>query len=349
MGEVVTVRGLIDSGCTRSIILKNFVEKKRLKRAGRLRNPIEYQTYGGVFRARKQARVDFLLPNISTTRKVEWEFTVDESSDPATAPYDMIIGTDLLTALEMDLKFSNQTIVWDDLTAPMQTSKDQDEDEIAYVLATEAPILKQAEERQNRILDANYTAIDLDEKVNAMSELSAHQKEQLIKTLKKFPELFSGGLGTIDIEPIHLEIEEGARPKHSKPYPVPKAYEKVTKKECTRFCDIGVLEEANHSQWAAPSFVQPKKTGDVRVLTDFRELNKVLIRKPYPLPKIQDLLQKMEKFKYATALDLSMGYYHIPLYEYSQNLCITILPWGKSKYKNYQWESLQPLIFFRKL
>ena len=130
-----------------------------------------------------------------------------------------------------------------------------------------------------------------------------------------------------------MEIEEGARPKHSKPYPVPKAYEKVTKKECMIFCDIGVLKEANHSQWAAPSFVQPKKIGDVRVLTNFRELHKVLIRKPYPLPKIQYLLQKMEKFKYATALDLSMGYYHIPLDEYSQNLCTTILPWGKLKYK----------------
>ena len=90
-----------------------------------------------------------------------------------------------------------------------------------------------------------------------MDELSAHQKDQLTKTLKKFPALFSGGLGTIDIEPIHLEIKEGSRLKHSKAYPVPKAYEKVTKKKCTRFCDIRVLEEANHSQWAAPSFVQP--------------------------------------------------------------------------------------------
>ena len=98
-----------------------------------------------------------------------------------------------------------------------------------------------------------------------MTELNAHQKEQLTKTLKKFPALFSGGLGTIDIEPIHLEIEEGATPKHSKPYPVPKAFDKVTKKECIWFCDIGVLEDANHSQWAAPYFVQPKKTGDVRV------------------------------------------------------------------------------------
>ena len=62
------------------------------------------------------------------------------------------------------MKFSNQTIVWNDLTAPMQTSQDQDKDEIAYVLAAEASILKQAEARQNRILDANYAAIDLNEK-----------------------------------------------------------------------------------------------------------------------------------------------------------------------------------------
>ena len=137
----------------------------------------------------------------------------------------------------MDLKFSNQTIVWDDLTDPMQTGQDQDQDDIAYVLATQATILKIAEERQNRILDANYAAIDLDEKVNTMAELNAHQKKQLTKTLKNFPALFSGGLGTIDIDPIHLEIDQGARPKYSKPYPV-----------CIRFCEIGVLEEANHFQ-----------------------------------------------------------------------------------------------------
>ena len=78
MGEVATVNGLIDSGCTRNMILKNYVEKKRLKCAGRLSNPKEYQTYGRVFKARKKARADFVLPGISTTRKVEWEFMVDE-------------------------------------------------------------------------------------------------------------------------------------------------------------------------------------------------------------------------------------------------------------------------------
>ena len=151
-----------------------------------MKKSIEYQTYGGVFKARKKAWVYFLLPRISTTRKVEWEFTVDELSDPDTAPYDMIIGTDLLTELEIDFRFINQTIVWDDLTAPVQTGKNQDKDEIAYVLADEAPILKLAEERQKRILDASYAEIDLDEKVNAMESFSQYQKKLFDKTLKKF-------------------------------------------------------------------------------------------------------------------------------------------------------------------
>ena len=74
-----------------------------------------------------------------------------------------------------------------------------------------------------------------------------------------------------------------------------------------RLTDIGVFKKAHDSEWAAPTFIQPKKTGDVRILTDFRQLNKYLKRKPFPLPKISDLLQKLEGFSFATAIDLSMG------------------------------------------
>ena len=44
-------------------------------------------------------------------------------------------------------------------------------------------------------------------------------------------------------------------------------------------------------------------------------------------------MQKLQGFTYATALDLSMGYYHIPLDKALQKLCTTILPWGKYQYK----------------
>jgi hypothetical protein len=67
----------------------------------------------------------------------------------------------------------------------------------------------------------------------------------------------------------------------------------------------------------------------VRILTDFRRINAQVKRKPFPLPKISDLLRKLSGFKYATAIDLSMGFYHIPLGLEAHKLCTTILPWGK--------------------
>ena len=146
---------------------------------------------------------------------------------------------------------------------------DRDAAELSNILATEAPILKEAEDQQNQTLHANYKAVNIDAKVETMDYLIDQQKQNLNMTLKKFPKLFSGGLGILDIEQVHLELKLGATPFHSRVYPVPNAYEKVTRKESDRFCDIGVFEEPNDSECASPTFIQPKKTGGIRVLTDF--------------------------------------------------------------------------------
>jgi hypothetical protein len=80
-----------------------------------------------------------------------------------------------------------------------------------------------------------------------------------------------------------------------------------------------LLTQVASSEWAAPTFIIPKKNNTVRVITDFRGLNKCLVRKPYPIPKIPDILRGMEKFKYATTIDLNMGYYSMPLDEEAKN------------------------------
>ena len=91
-----------------------------------------------------------------------------------------------------------------------------------------------------------------------------------------------------------------------------------------------MLEEANYSEWGSPSFAQPKaKTNRVRFVRDFHNLNRQLKRKPYPMPKIREMILKLELFKYATSLELNMGYYQIYLSGYSSNICTIILPWGK--------------------
>jgi hypothetical protein len=67
--------------------------------------------------------------------------------------------------------------------------------------------------------------------------------------------------------------------------------------------------EANHeSKWAAPTFIQSKPTGGIRILTDFRKLNEKLKKGNPILCKIQDILQKLSGFNNVTTLNLSMGY-----------------------------------------
>ncbi len=77
----------------------------------------------------------------------------------------------------------------------------------------------------------------------------------------------------------------------------------------------------------------PKINSTVRTISDFRELNKHIVRKPYPIPKISTILQELEGFTYATALDLNMGYYIIRLDPTESEMCTIIFPWGKYSYK----------------
>ena len=57
-------------------------------------------------------------------------------------------------------------------------------------------------------------------------------------------------------------------------------------KELNRFCELGILEFQNTSEWASPSFIITKADQTVQMISDFREVNKLLVRNPFPLPKI---------------------------------------------------------------
>ena len=111
------------------------------------------------------------------------------------------------------------------------------------------------------------------------------------------------------MNPLHIEHESSFN------YPRGVSYRGLLKTEVKRLAEIGVLKPIQESEWAFPSFIIPKKSkdpnkpGTVRFLSDLRELNKRIIRKPYPLPKINTVLQELEGFQYATALDLNIGYY----------------------------------------
>jgi hypothetical protein len=114
---------------------------------------------------------------------------------------------------------------------------------------------------------------------------------------------------------------------------VPKVHKETIIKEVERLYELGVLERQSASEWASPSFIIPKKDKTVRFLREFGEVNKRLVRKSFPIHKISMVLQEVERFSFATALDLNMGYYTIRMDPDASKIYTIIFTWGKYSYK----------------
>ncbi len=175
------------------------------------------------------------------------------------------------------------------------------------------------------ILDARYAKTDRPAIVrDNYKHLTPSERESQLSLLLKFEQLFDGTLGEWTLPPVSIQLKEGAKPFHGRPYPIPKVHKATLTKEIDQQVSIGVMKWQPYSHWASPSFIIPKKDLTVRTISDFRELNKRIVRKPYPIPKISTTLQELEGFTYATALDVNMGYYTIRLDPMASEMCTII-------------------------
>jgi hypothetical protein len=145
-----------------------------------------------------------------------------------------------------------------------------------------------------KILDAKYEKADLSAIIREnCSHLTASDREKLLSVQLKFESLFDGTLGDWKLPPVSFELKEGMKSYHGRPYPIPHKHKVVLMKEIKWLCDIGVLEWQPSLQWASRIFIIPKKDSTERTISDFRELNKCIVRKPYPIPQISTILQEL--------------------------------------------------------
>jgi hypothetical protein len=184
-----------------------------------------------------------------------------------------------------------------------------------HSLVMEPQSTQDATRRVRRILDAKYKKADLQSIVrdNCNHLSTDQQQKKLLQLLKNYELLFDGTLGDWKTKPVSFQLKEGVSHYHGRAFPVPKVHKETIIKEVERLCKLGVLERQPASEWASPSFIIPKKVQTVCFLSDFWEVNKRLVRKPFPIPKTSRVLQEIEGFSYATALDLNTGYYTIRL------------------------------------
>ena len=320
----VTLRALLDSGASETIVNQQFAKKLRIKKSQS--SSTVWSTPGGDMHTNQKVKAQFTIPELHDDRLIEWNMHVTNSI----GAYDMIIGRDILEFLKIDIRFSDSKVSWEGAEMPFKDRGATVSE--AYHISDGDPV-EDAVHRVKKILDAKYDKADIDQVCSEQAELDTEQRAKLAKLLRKYEALFDGQLGRWHGQDVKLELKEGVKPYHARAYNIPRCHIQTLKSEVERLVKIGVLKKVNRSEWAAPTFIIPKKDGSVRFISDFRELNKRILRKPYPIPNIQDMLLNLEGFQWATSLDLNMGYYHIRLDPSSKELCTIVLPFGKYEYQ----------------
>ena len=142
-------------------------------------------------------------------------------------------------------------------------------DESLYV--QEESFFSEETDQISKILDAKYQPADLKKITDELGHLDDNQKARLKDTLSKRSSLFDGTLGQWKSSRYHIELKDDAKPYHARPYSIPQAYKHAFKNEVQRLCEVGVLRKINRSEWAAPTFLIPKKYRTVRFISNFRE------------------------------------------------------------------------------
>jgi hypothetical protein len=130
----------------------------------------------------------------------------------------------------------------------------------------------------------------------------------------------------------------------------------IVKKEVLKLLHTGIIYPVPYSEWISPVQVVPKKGGMTvvknkknklipqRTITgwwmciDYRKLNKATKKDHFPLPFIDNMLERLMKHSFFCFLDGYSGYYHIPIHLDEQSKTTFICSYVTYAYRRMSFE-----------
>ncbi|XP_045779560.1 uncharacterized protein LOC123877097 [Maniola jurtina] len=141
-----------------------------------------------------------------------------------------------------------------------------------------------------------------------------------------------GGLGCLP--PVcRLKLQDNAVPCVDPPRKVPFGLYSKLKEELDRMSEMNVIEKVTHpTEWVNSVVVTVKKSGQLRICLDPRNLNKYIIREHYPLKSIDEIRSILKGASYFSHLDAFSGFWMLKLDSASSDLCTFQTPFGRYRY-----------------
>ena len=186
-------------------------------------------------------------------------------------------------------------------------SKWQSRDEIATLVMPESPEMPLPHEPDVPQFTSENTWEDL-----VMSyELSKPQEIQVKKLLQEYADVFSGKPNVRNAA-IHQIDTDDSPPIRCSQYKVLQRLASEVNKEIDKMLELGIIRPSN-SPWASPVVVIPNPDRTMRFCVDYRKLNSVTKMDAYPIPSKERMIEKVASVKFITMLDMTNGYWQVPL------------------------------------
>jgi len=111
-----------------------------------------------------------------------------------------------------------------------------------------------------------------------------------------------------------VDLVPGTQPIHKAPYRMAPTELRELKEQLQELLGRGFICPSV-SPWGAPVLFVKKKDGSMRMCIDYRELNRVIIKNKYPLPRIDDLFDQLKGASVFSKIDLFSGYHQLRVRE----------------------------------
>uniref|UniRef100_A0A8C2C586 ribonuclease H n=1 Tax=Cyprinus carpio TaxID=7962 RepID=A0A8C2C586_CYPCA len=162
-------------------------------------------------------------------------------------------------------------------------------------------------------------------------QLSAAQKSELQHLVSQFPDVFSPQPGRTHVVEHDVRTPPGTIVRQW-PYRVPEAQRHAVEEEVQEMLRLGVIEPSC-SPWSSPIVMVPKPDGTLRFCNNFCRLNEVSEFDCYPMPRVNELLDRLGRAQFISTLDLTKGYWQVPLTDQAKLKTAFSTPSGHWQYR----------------
>lgn len=153
--------------------------------------------------------------------------------------------------------------------------------------------------------------------------MNDEEKTAVLKLINQFPDIFHHNEEKLSFtNKIRHEIKTTDEiPVHVKSYRFPHCHKEEVRNQVNKMLSDGIIRPSQ-SPWSSPIWVVPKKADASgkrkwRIVVDYRRINDKTVDDRYPIPNIDDILDKLGKCNYFTTLDLASGFHQIEMSEES--------------------------------